>query len=106
MVKVLSVIQILKQSDANSVEVCRIARLEFDKLEKQYASSQLKFNIAADNSVFTVASADAVMEDLMLAIVLVAIVMFLFLHSMRNSFICIGFNSNIFNICIYSNVYI
>ncbi len=80
-------IQILKQSDANSVEVCRLARLEFANIEKQYASSQLKFNIAADNSVFTVESADAVMEDLMLAIILVAIVMFLFLHSMRNSLI-------------------
>lgn len=80
-------IQIQKQSDANSVKVCELAKGEIAMIEKQYASSELKFEIASDNSVFTVASANAVMEDLGLAIILVAIVMFLFLHSFRNSFI-------------------
>lgn len=80
-------IQILKQSDANSVAVCDLAKKEFEKMEKQYAKDGVKFTIAADNSIFTVASADAVMEDLGLAVILVAIVMFLFLHSLRNSLI-------------------
>jgi len=76
-----------KQSDANSVQVCESVKEEMKKIEKQYASSGLKFNIASDNSVFTLASADAVIEDLGVAIILVAIVMFLFLHSFRNSLI-------------------
>ena len=80
-------IQIQKQSDANSVKVCELAKLEMASIETQYASSGLKFEIASDYSVFTLASANAVIEDLGLAIVLVAIVMFLFLHSFRNSFI-------------------
>jgi HAE1 family hydrophobic/amphiphilic exporter-1 len=80
-------VQIQKQSDANSVKVCELAKEEIAMIEKQYASSGLKFEIASDNSVFTLASANAVMEDLGLAIILVAIVMFLFLHSFRNSFI-------------------
>jgi len=80
-------VQIQKQSDANSVKVCELAKEEMAMIEKQYASSELKFEIASDNSVFTLASANAVMEDLGLAIILVAIVMFLFLHSFRNSFI-------------------
>lgn len=80
-------VQIQKQSDANSVKVCELVRGEMAMIEKQYASSGLKFEIASDNSVFTLASANAVMEDLGLAIILVAIVMFLFLHSFRNSFI-------------------
>ena len=80
-------VQIQKQSDANSVKVCELAKGEMAMIEKQYASSELKFEIASDNSVFTLASANAVMEDLGLAIILVAIVMFLFLHSFRNSFI-------------------
>ena len=80
-------IQIQKQSDANSVKVCELAKIEMASIETQYASSGLKFEIASDYSVFTLASANAVIEDLGLAIVLVAIVMFLFLHSFRNSFI-------------------
>ena len=80
-------IQIQKQSDANSVKVCELAKLEMASIETQYASSGLKFEIASDYSVFTLASANAVIDDLGLAIVLVAIVMFLFLHSFRNSFI-------------------
>ena len=80
-------VQIQKQSDANSVKVCELAKEEIAMIEKQYASSELKFEVASDNSVFTVESANAVMEDLGLAIILVAIVMFLFLHSFRNSFI-------------------
>lgn len=80
-------IQVLKQSDANSVEVCDLVKKELKKIESQYTSSELKFDIASDNSVFTLASARAVLSDLGIAILLVAIVMFLFLHSVRNSFI-------------------
>jgi len=80
-------IQIQKQTEANSVKVCQIVKEEMSNIEKQYSSSGIRFVIASDNSIFTLASADAVIEDLMLAIVLVATVMFLFLHSIRNSFI-------------------
>jgi HAE1 family hydrophobic/amphiphilic exporter-1 len=56
-------------------------------LETQFADYNLKFNIASDNSTYTLASVNAVMSDLMYAILLVAFVMFIFLHSIRNSFI-------------------
>lgn len=80
-------LMIQKQSDANSVKVCELVKKELAAIEKQYSSSGIKFNIAMDNSIYTLDSANAVMEDLMLAIILVAIVMFLFLHSFRNSLI-------------------
>lgn len=80
-------INISKQSDANSVDVCQKVKLKLSELETQYASSGLKFEVASDNSVYTLSSANAVMEDLMFAVFLVACVMFLFLHSIRNSFI-------------------
>jgi len=80
-------IQIQKQSDANSVKVCELVKKEIANIEKQYSNYGIKFNIAMDNSIYTLDSANAVMEDLMMAIVLVAIVMFLFLHSFRNSLI-------------------
>jgi len=80
-------ITVQKQSDANTVEVSRGLREELKKLENEYGNLELKFDIAQDNSEFTIASANAVKEDLAIAIVLVAIVMLVFLHSIRNSFI-------------------
>jgi HAE1 family hydrophobic/amphiphilic exporter-1 len=47
----------------------------------------LKFAIAQDSSDFTLKAAEAVNHDLMLAILLVALVMLVFLHSMRNAII-------------------
>ncbi|MDP4206474.1 MAG: efflux RND transporter permease subunit, partial [Bacteroidota bacterium] len=78
---------IQKQSDANTVDVCKFSKAQIVELEKMYSRYNLKFDIANDTSIYTLASANAVMEDLVLAIILVAIVMFLFLHSVRNSFI-------------------
>jgi len=43
--------QIQKQSDANSVKVCELVKEEMAKIEMQYASSELKFEIASDNSI-------------------------------------------------------
>ncbi len=78
---------IRKQSDANTVEVCELAREEMSKLEKINSDIGLKFTIASDSSVFTLDSANDVMKDLLYAVIIVAFIMFLFLHSFRNSFI-------------------
>lgn len=80
-------IVIQKQSDANTVEVCNQVKKQITEIEKIYADKEMKFDIASDTSVFTMNSANAVMVDLMLAVILVAIVMFFFLHSARNSLI-------------------
>jgi hydrophobic/amphiphilic exporter-1 (mainly G- bacteria), HAE1 family len=80
-------ISIRKQTDANTVEVCQKVREQLTVLEKQYSRYGLKFEVAADNSDYILRSANSVMEDLMIAVVLVALVMFVFLHSIRNSFI-------------------
>ena len=80
-------ILIQKQSDANAVEVCKAVRLELQQLEKEYHQKGLDFEIAEDSSLFTIDSANAVKEDLGIAILLVACVMLVFLHSIRNSII-------------------
>lgn len=80
-------VRILKQSDANTVEVSKLVRAELVKLERQYRNIDLKSQIVSDTATFIVNSADAVTEDLLLAILLVAIVMLTFLHSIRNSII-------------------
>jgi HAE1 family hydrophobic/amphiphilic exporter-1 len=76
-----------KQSDANSVDVSAAVRAELPKIEKDYAHHRVAFDIAQDGSTFTLDAANAVKEDLAIAVFLVAIVMLTFLHSVRNSVI-------------------
>ena len=76
-----------KQTDANAVDVSEEVRKEMAKIEKLYAVSNVKFTVANDSSVYTLASADAVKHDLMLAVIIVAGVMLVFLHSLRSSLI-------------------
>lgn len=80
-------IVIMKQSDANTVDVSRLARQELERLKLLYRPQGLDFDIAQDASTFTLDAVTAVQHDLFLAIVLVAMVMLLFLHSLRNSVI-------------------
>ncbi|MDR6560233.1 MULTISPECIES: efflux RND transporter permease subunit [unclassified Arcicella] len=78
---------IKKQSDANAVEISRLVQEKLAAIEKANASDKVKFAIAYDSSIFTLASVEAVTHDLFLAVILVAVVMLLFLHSFRNAFI-------------------
>lgn len=80
-------LQVYKQTDANAVIVSKLVREEMKKLEKEFGQEGIVFDIAQDSSTFTLDAADAVQEDLGIAIILVAIVMLLFLHSVRNSLI-------------------
>lgn len=80
-------IQVVKQSDANTVEVSKLVREELKKIEADYAASNIKFDVAQDGSLYTIDAANAVKFDLGLAVVLVALVMLVFLHSIRNSLI-------------------
>ncbi|MGE5351958.1 MAG: efflux RND transporter permease subunit [Acidobacteriota bacterium] len=76
-----------KQTDANAVEVSRLVNQELKKIEAANADKKLKFDVAQDLSSFTLEAARAVNKDLLIAVVLVAIVMLMFLHSLRNSVI-------------------
>ena len=80
-------IMVMKQSDANTVDVSRLTRIALAKLEKLYSARNLRFDIAQDASTFTLDAVTAVQHDLVLAVGLVALVMLLFLHSLRNSLI-------------------
>lgn len=80
-------ILISKQSGGNAVQVAQEVREKLTELESQYSDIHLKFNIASDSSEFTLQSSHQVFEDLGIAILLVALVMLLFLHSLRNALI-------------------
>ena len=80
-------IMVLKQTDANAVAVSDLVRKQLNLLEKQFTKEGLSFEVSNDSSQFTLEAVDAVVHDLSLAIVLVAAVMLLFLHSFRNALI-------------------
>lgn len=80
-------LQVIKQSDANAVEVSEGVRKIIGQVQTDYAANGLTINIANDSSIFTLQSADAVIHDLILAVILVAFVMLFFLHSLRNAVI-------------------
>ena len=80
-------ILVVKQNDANAVELSKTVRKQFTYLEEEYKPYGVKFEVAQDTSTFTIEAADAVTHDLFIAIGLVALVMLLFLHSLRNAFI-------------------
>ena len=78
-------IEISRQKEANAVEVSNLVKKKFAELENEYSQDQLEFKTAEDQSQFTIQAADAVMHDLILAIILVSVIMLIFLHSFRNS---------------------
>ncbi len=78
-----------KQGDANAVNVSKLVREKFKKIETQNASDNVQFIIADDSTDNTIAAVDSVVFDLFLAVILVSLVMLLFLRSFRNSLIVI-----------------
>ena len=80
-------INILKQSDANAIEVSKAVNKQIEWLEKQYAPEGLKIEIAQDTTTFTSNAIKSVLTDLLLAVLLVSLVILFFLHNVRNALI-------------------
>ena len=81
------ILQVIKQSDANAVAVSADLKTTIAKLEADYKATDLKLQIAKDSTEYTLEAADSVIHDLLIAVILVALVMLFFLHSIRNSLI-------------------
>jgi HAE1 family hydrophobic/amphiphilic exporter-1 len=78
-------ISIRKQGDANAVDMAERVIERIGALEKDFLKEELAFQVVANSSVFTKKATDAVVHDLLIAVLLVAGVMMLFLHSFRNA---------------------
>lgn len=76
-----------KQGDANSVDVSTLVRDKLKSIEDKYKNDNVRFAIADDSTENTIAAVNAVLFDLLLAVILVSVVMLLFLRSIRNSLI-------------------
>jgi HAE1 family hydrophobic/amphiphilic exporter-1 len=80
-------ILIKKQNGANAVEISKQVKQRIDYLQQKYSAQHVKIVIADDTADFTMESANAVTHDLEIAVVLVAVIMLVFLHSLRDSLI-------------------
>ncbi|MCD7973461.1 MAG: efflux RND transporter permease subunit [Candidatus Azobacteroides sp.] len=80
-------LSIQKQSDANAVHLTDLVKEEMAAMEKEFRKEGVTFEIAIDTSVYTRASANAVVVDLMLAILIVAFICLIFLHNIRSALI-------------------
>ena len=80
-------VNIFKQEDANAIELSDAVAAAVAELQTEYAAEGLTVQTVADTSVFTRESIHSVLIDLLLAILLVALVILVFLHNGRNALI-------------------
>lgn len=80
-------LNLLKQSDANAIQVSQAVQKKIAELEQEYAAEGLRIEIAQDTTLFTRYAINSVLTDLILAILLVSIVILFFLHNLRNAII-------------------
>jgi multidrug efflux pump len=77
---------IVKQSNANTLEVAQAVRKELPNIEKSLPKG-MKIQVAFDTSVFVEKSIEAVYKTMLEALVLVILVIFLFLRNIRATLI-------------------
>lgn len=80
-------LNILKQSDANALDVSKAVAGQIRTLEERYAADGLRIEVAQNTTTFTRNAISSVLTDLLLAILLVSLVILLFLHNIRNALI-------------------
>ncbi len=77
--------QVYKQSDANAVAVSDLIKETIDEVQQGYTEQNLQVTVASNSTDYTISSANHVMVDLGIAVVLVALIMLFFLHSLRDA---------------------
>ncbi len=78
-------LQVQKASDANSIKTADKVMKVLKELEEEYASNGISFTISQDQTEFTREALGEVMRDLGIAILMVAVVLFFFLHDIKNA---------------------
>jgi hydrophobe/amphiphile efflux-1 (HAE1) family protein len=80
--KLATTIAVYQQPGANAVETAKAVRKRLQELKAQFPTG-LDYKVVLDTSVFTLASVDKVVHTFFEAVVLVVLVVFLFLQSLR-----------------------
>jgi multidrug efflux pump len=84
--KTATTIAVYQQPGANAVETAKAVRARLEQLKQQFPTG-LDYRIALDTSLFTLNSIDKVVHTFFEAVVLVVLVVFLFLQSLRATII-------------------
>jgi multidrug efflux pump len=84
--KTACTIGIYQRPGANAVETAKAVRARMEELKKQFPTG-LDYKITLDTSLFTLNSIDKVVQTFFEAVVLVVLVVFLFLQSLRATII-------------------
>jgi hydrophobe/amphiphile efflux-1 (HAE1) family protein len=84
--KTATTIGIYQQPGANAVETAQAVRARMEELKKQFPTG-LDYKVTLDTSLFTLNSIDKVVHTFFEAVVLVILVVFLFLQSLRATII-------------------
>ncbi len=79
-------VSVTKTNDGNTVEVAEQVRQVLDAFQKDLPSGA-DLSIVSDSSIFVRESVLAVEEDLLLAIMITGLIMLIFLHTIRSTFI-------------------
>lgn len=80
-------ISVRRASEANTVVISSDVRAYIEELKSTYEKYGLEFTVSSDNAEFTTLASDSVITDLIIAVILVAMSMILFLCSFRNAVI-------------------
>ncbi|TWU32536.1 efflux RND transporter permease subunit [Novipirellula artificiosorum] len=80
-------LQVRPQSGTNMVAVAHTVKARLDEIRQSVAEEQVTLTIAQDNSVFVNASIEEAEGELMRGAALAVLVIFLFLRSLRGSFV-------------------
>jgi len=78
-------LEIQKQADANTLKVVELVKEELEKIKKDYP--HLSMNISEDQSLFIEQSLEDIREELLFGGLLAVLIVFLFLHDLRSTFI-------------------
>ncbi len=99
-------ISIVKASDANAVKCRDLVGKQLASLEKEYADNNLRFTVAQDITHFTKKSISDIQHDFIVALIMVALVLLLFLHSPRSAVIVLmAIPISIITACIAMNLF-
>ena len=80
--KPATLIAVYQQPGANAIQVSKDVRATLEELSKSFPDG-LKYDVALDTTLFVQASIDEVIKTFFEAVVLVVLVVFVFLHSLR-----------------------
>src|SRR5699024_8156723 len=78
---------IMKQSDANTVEVAEAVKDAMEKINERYEDRGVELNVVIDTSDFITESIDTVMSNMIIGGILAVLILLLFLRSIRTTLV-------------------